>query len=93
MFNERMMNIICFLKKNRESTYKEFSEKLGVSERSVRYDVGRINDILSLEHLPELEKRSKGVVVYPSGLNLKGMEDKMGFSITAKRGCSSSCYF
>ena len=75
MFNGRMLNIIRHLKTLGESTYKEKAKELGVSERSVRYDVDRINDILSLEHLPEIEKHSKGVLKYPANLDLKGLED------------------
>lgn len=75
MFNGRMLNIIRYLKEQGESTYKAAARDLGVSERSVRYDVDRINDILSLEHLPEIEKHSKGVLVYPGNLDLKGLED------------------
>ena len=75
MFNGRMLNIIRHLKTQGESTYKEMAKELGVSERSVRYDVDRINDILSLEHLPEIEKHSKGVLKYPANLDLKGLED------------------
>ena len=48
MFNGRMLNIIRYLKEQGESTYKAAARDLGVSERSVRYDVDRINDILSL---------------------------------------------
>lgn len=41
MFNGRMLNIIRHLKTQGESTYKEMAKELGVSERSVRYDVDR----------------------------------------------------
>lgn len=75
MFNGRMLNIIRYLKAQGESTYKETAKELGVAERSVRYDVDRINDILSLEHLPEIEKHSKGVLIYPQNLDLKGLEE------------------
>ncbi len=75
MFNGRMLNIIRHLKAQGQSSYKDTARALDVSERSVRYDVDRINDILSLEHLPEIEKRSKGVLVYPQNLDLKGMEN------------------
>lgn len=75
MFNGRMLNIIRYLKEQGETTYKSAARDLGVSERSVRYDVDRINDILSLERLPEIEKHSKGVLRYPDALDLKGLED------------------
>lgn len=74
MFNGRMLNIIRHLKGCGVSTYKETAKELGVSERSVRYDVDRINDILLLEHLPAIEKQPKGILKYPESLDLKGLE-------------------
>ena len=56
MFNGRMLNIIRYLKEHGEATYKEMAKALGISERSIRYDVDRINDILSLERLPEKQQ-------------------------------------
>ena len=73
MFNGRMLNIIRHLKTQGESTYKEMAKELGVSERSVRYDVDRINDILSLEHLPEIEKHSKGSAEISGKSGFKGI--------------------
>lgn len=88
MFNGRMLNIIRYLKTQGESTYRETAKALGVSERSVRYDVDRINDILSLEHLPEIEKQSKGVLIYPKKLDLKGLEDGNDVVYTGKERMS-----
>lgn len=75
MFNGRMLNIIRYLKKQGEATYREMAKELQMSERSIRYDVDRINDVLSLERLPEIEKHSKGLLRYPQALDLKGLED------------------
>lgn len=88
MFNRRMLNIIGYLKNHKESTYKEMAADLKVSERSVRYDVDRINDILTLEHLPEIEKQSKGVLVYPESLDLKGLEEGKEVVYTSKERMS-----
>ena len=88
MFNGRMLNIIRYLKSQGESTYREMAKELGVSERSVRYDVDRINDILSLEHLPEIEKHSKGLLTYPASLDLKGLEEGNGVVYTGKERMS-----
>ena len=54
----------------------------------VRYDVDRINDILSLEHLPEIEKHSKGLLTYPASLDLKGLEEGNGVVYTGKERMS-----
>ena len=88
MFNGRMLNIIRYLKSQGESTCREMAQELGVSERSVRYDVDRINDILSLEHLPEIEKHSKGLLTYPASLDLKGLEEGNGVVYTGKERMS-----
>ena len=84
MFNRRMLNIIGYLKSHKKSTYKEVAADLKISERSVRYDVDRINDVLSLEHLPEIEKHSKGVLIYPENLELKGFGDGGEVVFTSK---------
>ena len=84
MFNGRMLNIIRYLKEHGEATYKEMAKALGISERSIRYDVDRINDILSLERLPEIEKHSKGLLQYPQSPETR-------WSISAKSGCPFCC--
>ena len=88
MFNGRMLNIIGYLKEHGEATYKEMAKALGISERSIRYDVDRINDILSLERLPEIEKHSKGLLRYPQSLDLKGLEDGNEVVYTGKERMS-----
>lgn len=88
MFNGRMLNIIRYLKEHGEATYKEMAKALGISERSIRYDVDRINDILSLERLPEIEKHSKGLLRYPQSLDLKGLEDGNEVVYTGKERMS-----
>ena len=64
------------------------AKALGISERSIRYDVDRINDILSLERLPEIEKHSKGLLQYPQSLDLKGLEDGNEVVYTGKERMS-----
>ena len=91
MFNGRMLNIIRYLKEHGEATYKEMAKALGISERSIRYDVDRINDILSLERLPEIEKHSKGLLRYPQSLTLRAWKTETRWSIPAKSGCPFCC--
>ena len=88
MFNGRMLGIIRYLKLHQTSTFKEMAENLKVSERSIRYDVDRINDILSLEKLPEIEKHSKGVLVFPEGLDLEELEEEAEVIYTSKERMS-----
>lgn len=88
MFSGRMLRILRYLKTHRETTYKEAAKALELSERSIRYDVDRINDILSLERLPVIEKQSKGVLVYPDTLNLKGIEEETEVVYTSQERMS-----
>ena len=92
MFNGRMLNIIRYLKEHGEATYKEMAKALGISERSIRYDVDRINDILSLERLPEIEKHIQGAAaISPSPWTLRAWKTETRWSIPAKSGCPFCC--
>lgn len=88
MFSGRMLSILRYIKAHQTTTYKEAARELGLTERNVRYDVDRINDILSLEHLPVIEKQSKGVLVYPESLDLKGLEEDSEIIYTGKERMS-----
>ncbi len=91
MFNGRMLNIIRYLKEHGEATYKEMAKALGISERSIRYDVDRINDILSLERLPEIENTPRGCCDIPSPWTLRAWKTETRWSIPAKSGCPFCC--
>lgn len=84
MFNGRMMSIIRYLKLHQKAAYKEIAADLKVAERSIRYDVDRINDILSLNKQPVIEKHSKGVLVFPEGLDLAELEEESDVIYTSK---------
>lgn len=88
MFNGRMLSIIRQIKLYGTTTYKEIAKDLEVSERSVRYDIDRINDTLSLEQLPVIEKHSKGVLCFPEGLNLKELEEESEVVYTGRERMS-----
>lgn len=88
MFSGRMLRILRYLKVHQKSTYKDAAKELEISERSIRYDVDRINDILSLERLPAIEKLPKGVLVYPENLDLKGLEDETEMVYTSQERMS-----
>lgn len=68
MISTRMLSIAAYLKKHTVTTFRETADGLDLKERSVRYDVDRINDLLKDKKLPLIEKRPKGVLVYPDGL-------------------------
>lgn len=66
------------------TSYKEISVNLGINIRHVRYDIDKINDYLSLENLPLIEKQSKGVLVYPKNLDIQIFKDNDGFVYTVQ---------
>ena len=68
MISTRMLSIAAYLKKHTVTPFRETADGLDLKERSVRYDVDRINDLLKDKKLPLIEKRPKGVLVYPDGL-------------------------
>ncbi|MGN0325550.1 MAG: BglG family transcription antiterminator [Lachnospiraceae bacterium] len=69
MVKARMLKIIRYLEKEKIASYKEIGEALDLKERSVRYDVDRINDELSLWDAPLIEKRPKGMLFIPDELD------------------------
>ncbi|MGL4590009.1 MAG: BglG family transcription antiterminator [Mycoplasmatales bacterium] len=69
MISERMLNVIKFLEVNNLATIKEVSKNQNISERIVRYDIERINEILFFNKLPLVEKKAKGVLYLPEGIN------------------------
>ena len=89
MFNGRMLNIIRYLQIPRPGLLQgggKGFERLR-AERALRCGP-RSTIYLSLERLPEIEKHSKGVLVYPEHLDLKGMEDGNEVIYTGKERMS-----
>lgn len=61
MLNIRNIKLLEYLLKNNGvSSIKELADFLGLGERTIRYDLEKINDYLSGEKLPEIIKESKG---------------------------------
>lgn len=82
MISTRMLSIIEYLCENRTSSFKEIAAALGIKERSVRYDLERINELLEEKSLPPVEKRSKGVLVFPDGVALSDLREERSFNYT-----------
>lgn len=53
-----------FIKYNGKISYKLLSEFLCINERSIRYDIDKINEILKSNNYPQIEKVEKGQVEY-----------------------------
>lgn len=61
----RMLDILKILLKNEGKTsYKELSEKVFINERTIRYDIEKINQLLLENSFLEIEKKSKGELFY-----------------------------
>lgn len=73
MISSRMLRIIQYMQLHPKTSYREVAEALQVKERSIRYDIDRINDILSMEHLPGIKKESKGQLVFPESIPLEAI--------------------
>ncbi|MGL4633158.1 MAG: helix-turn-helix domain-containing protein, partial [Cetobacterium sp.] len=58
---KRELEILKYLiKYNGKITYKLLSELLFINERSIRYDIDKINEILKSNNYPQIEKVEKG---------------------------------
>jgi mannitol operon transcriptional antiterminator len=58
--NNRLLSILNFLEKKPETTIKEISEYLEISDRSVRYEIENLNFLLDINGLPLVKKGTKG---------------------------------
>lgn len=62
----RMLDILkILLDNNGKSSYKHLSETVFINERTIRYDIEKINQLLSENNFIEIEKRGKGELFYP----------------------------
>ena len=70
MVKGRMLTVIKYLEKHRETEYRQIAEGINETTRAIRYDIDKINDELSLQKLPLIEKLSKGKIKVPEDLDL-----------------------
>jgi activator of the mannose operon (transcriptional antiterminator) len=63
MISGRMIQIMKYLEGKEESSFREISQELDISERKVRYDIDNINNHLKLDLIV---KKSKGQLLIPS---------------------------
>lgn len=76
LITARMIKIIDLLKVNKENSYKNIASELKLTDRIVRYDVERINEIFELNKLPLIQKESKGQLIFPKEIDLSGLIEK-----------------
>lgn len=73
ILNEREIKILeKFYNKSELSIY-ELAKEFNVSERMIRYNIDRINDVLSFIRISPIKKSSKGTII----LNIEGKESKI----------------
>lgn len=70
MISGRMFEIIRYLNEKRTSSYRDICKALDLKERSVRYDIDSINNVLSTKGLSQIEKQSKGKLIVPLDVDL-----------------------
>ena len=60
--NNRLLEIVDFLKENKDTTIRETAEHLNILEQAVRYEINKLNFILELNNMPLLvtNKKAKG---------------------------------
>lgn len=67
---KRMLDILKIILENEgKASYKYLAKNLYINERSIRYDIDKINEILFENHFIEIEKKPKGELFY-SDLNI-----------------------
>lgn len=74
---KRELEILKYIiKYNGKISYKLLSEFLCINERSIRYDIDKINEILESNNYPQIEKVEKGQVEYKNLDTLPEVIDK-----------------
>lgn len=71
MIHDRLQQIASFIDKQKQTSYGEIANHLGMKERQVRYDIERMNDILVDLHTTLIEKLPKGSLSYTGSTSLK----------------------
>lgn len=84
MVKGRMLNVIKYLEKHKETGYRQIAEAMDETTRAIRYDIDKINDELSLQKLPLIEKLPKGKLKVPESLDLSIFLEINEFVFSAK---------
>lgn len=79
LVSARMLEIVKHLKQYKITTYKEIEQALGIKERNVRYDIGRINEILIDNGYDSIIRKGKGVLEIPDNFKIDVFETNSEF--------------
>ena len=91
MVKGRMLNVIKYLEKHRETGYRQIAEAMDETTRAIRYDIDKINDELSLQKLPLIEKLPKGKLEVPENLDLSIFLEDNDFVFSSKERIKILC--
>ncbi len=84
MVKGRMLNVVKYLEKHKETGYRQIAEAMDETTRAIRYDIDKINDELSLQKLPLIEKLPKGKLKVPESLDLSIFLEDNEFVFSSK---------
>lgn len=84
MVKGRMLTVIKYLEKHQETGYRQIAEAIDETTRVIRYDIDKINDELSLQKLPLIEKLPKGKLKVPESLDLSIFLEDNEFVFSSK---------
>lgn len=84
MVKGRMLTVIKYLEKHRETGYRQIAEAIDETMRVIRYDIDKINDELSLQKLPLIEKLPKGKLKVPEDFDLSIFLEDNEFVFSSK---------
>ncbi|MCP1223996.1 transcription antiterminator [Sebaldella sp. S0638] len=68
--NNRLLEIVDFLKENKDTTIRETAEYLNILEQAVRYEINKLDFILELNNMPLLVKNKNGGLSIGDSLDL-----------------------
>ena len=68
--NNRLLEIVDFLKENKNTTIRETAEYLNILEQAVRYEINKLDFILELNNMPLLIKNKNGGLSIGDSLDL-----------------------
>lgn len=71
MLSARMLKTIEYLQEHPLTSYNEIALKLDISTRNVRYDIDKINELLSKDDEMLIEKCPKGVLIVSQNIDVQ----------------------
>ncbi|PKG22980.1 BglG family transcription antiterminator [Niallia nealsonii] len=93
MISGRMIQIMKYLEGKEESSYRELSQELDISERKIRYDIDNINAHLKWKNLDVISKKSKGKLLVPPALTYLDLNEEEDYFFTPSERINILTFF